>query len=141
MGQLRHVLKHVARRLRVVDDVSVDWIEGEPGDGPEPVKGPGFPAVLFLPLGTEDTARPRSKQVSRPTLMWEPVNADTGAAVEVVSPDDELLIFAPELAGSFAQEPDEPAGTGRWMVDGAPQPFGPPGRVIGLQAIVKQVRS
>lgn len=141
MGQLRHVLVHSARRLRVEDDTEPEWIEGEPGDGPRPVAGEPFPVVLFLPLGTEETARPRSKQVARPTLLWEPVNANTGAAVETITADDELLILAADLAPYFEQAPDEPDGTGRWQIDGAPQPFGPPGTVIGVQAVLKQVRS
>ncbi len=165
MGQLRHVLVHTARRLRVVDgDAEEEWIEGEPGEsGPTTVAGDPFPVVLFLPLGTEDTGRPRSKQVSRPTLLWEPVNADTGATIDSITADDELLLVAPELAldeegvvimgattygsgaygapgGTYGQLAATTAEGSRWMVDGAPQPFGPPGRVIGVQAIVKQVR-
>lgn len=141
MGQLRHVLVHRGRRLRVVEDAgAVEWIEGEPGEGPAAVPGPVFPVVLFLPLGSED-AGPRSKKITRPTLMWEPVNADTGEPVEPVTADDELLIDAPDLAAWFEQAPGEEPGVGRWQVDGPPQPFGPPGSVIGVQATLKAVRS
>jgi len=126
--------------MRVEEDEDApEWIEGEPGDGPSAVAGPQFPAVLFLPLGQEE-AGPRARKVTRPTLLWEPVNADTGEAVDPPGPDDELLISAPELAGWFEQAPGEEDGVGRWQVDGPPQPFGPPGTVIGVQAILKAVR-
>lgn len=141
MGQLRHVLVHAARRLRVEEDEdAATWIEGEPGEGPRAVPGPEFPVVLFLPLGQEDSGQPRSRKVTRPTLLWEPVNADTGEDVEPVSPDDELLIEASDLAPYFEQAAGEEPGIGRWQVDGAPQPFGPPGAVIGAQANLKAVR-
>jgi hypothetical protein len=141
VGQLRHVLVHRARRLRVEEDAgAAEWIEGEPGEGPAPVPGPEFPVVLFLPLGSEE-AGPRAKTITRPTLMWEPVNADTGETVDAVTADDELLIAATDLASWFEQAPGEEPGVGRWQVDGPPQPFGPPGTVIGVQATLKQVRS
>jgi hypothetical protein len=141
VGQLRHVLVHRARRLRVEeDDDAAEWIEGEPGDGPQAVPGPEFPVVLFLPFGQEESGQPRTRKVTRPTLMWEPVNADTGEAVEPVGSDDELLISAEELAAWFEQVPGEEDGVGRWQVDGQPQPFGPPGIVIGVQANLKAVR-
>lgn len=132
MGQLAHVLVHTATLLRYEED-GVAWIEGEPGDGPEPTLGESFACVLFLPLGTEDDSGARSRKVSRPTILWEPP-ARLGA-------DDELLILAPELADHFEQAPGRPVGTGRWQVDGEPQPFGPPGKVIGTQATLKQVRA
>lgn len=139
MGQLRHVLKHSARRLRYVEAPADEWVEGEPGeDGPVPVASEPFPVVLFLPLGTE-TEGPVGRKITRPTLLWEPVNADTAAAVPQLGPDDELLILALDLAPYFPPAADEPAGTGRWQIEGRPQPFGPPGRVIGVQATLKQV--
>jgi hypothetical protein len=55
-----------------------------------------------------------------------------------VDKEDELLIEAPELASFFEEVEDSP-GVGRWQVDSVPQPFGPPGEVIGVQATVKQV--
>lgn len=142
MGQLRHVLVHTATPVEYVEDAAaVEWIEGEPGasGGPEPVRGAPFPVVLFLPLGTEQEDRPRSRKVTAPTVLWEPVNADTGAEAPVLDADAELLILAPELKGYFEQVDGEPEGTGRWQIDGNPQPFGPPGRVIGVQARLKAV--
>lgn len=148
MGELRHILVHVGTPLVYVEGAADDeWIEGEPGeDGPEPSQGSTFPCVLFLPLGQEESPggeSPRGRKVSRPTIMFEPArpldwSEDPGVAIEV-GPDDELLILAPELAGHFAQVEDAAPGTGRWQVDGRPQPFGPPGRVIGVQAALKQV--
>lgn len=124
---------HTARRREYVERQGepVEWVEGEPGaDGPQPVDGPEFPCFLFLPLGSEDEAHPRSRKVSRPTVMWDPaeVVGDNPTA------DDELLIVAPELAPVLG------AGEVRWQVDGAPQPFGPPGeQVVGVQATLKRV--
>lgn len=137
MGQLTHVLVHVATPMEFVEG-DTDWIEGEPGDGPEATPGTDFKCVLFLPLGTEDEGEPRARKISRPLLMWEPVNVD-GDALTPVTANSELLIVAPELAGSFEPvDPDAP-GTGRWQIEGAPQPFGPPGSIIGFQATLKQV--
>lgn len=141
MGQLRHVLVHRATPVEFVEgtDEPTQWIEGEPGiEGPTGVRGTPFPCVLFLPLGSEDEGQPRSRKVTRPTLMFEPFDFD-GAPVEPPSAEDELLIAAPELAASFEQAEGEEPGTGRWQIEGTPQPFGPPGRVIGYQATVKQV--
>lgn len=154
MGQLRHVLKHSARRLAYVEvtpETVLDWVEGEPGGGdeddPPEEGGPGplisgsFPCVLFLPLGTEDApSEGRTRKVSVPTLLWEPEGA-AEVAVPDIGADDELLIAAPELAAYFEQAEGEEEGVGRWQVDGRPQPFGPPGRVIGAQARLRQVES
>jgi hypothetical protein len=89
--------------------------------------------VLFLPQGTEEQGQPRSRKFSRPTLLYEPVNADTGAATPDLTGDDELMVLAPELAQWTG------ADEARWQVEGTPQPFGPPGRVIGVQVTLKQV--
>jgi hypothetical protein len=135
VGQLRHVLVHVATPVRFEDGSDGEWIEGEPGEGgSEPVAGDEFPCVLFLPGGSEDSGQPRSRKITRPTLLFEPVNADSGAAV-AVSADDELLVRAPEMA--FLTGAEEV----RWQVEGQPQPFGPPGTVIGVQATLKRVES
>jgi hypothetical protein len=136
VGQLRHILVHTATPIRTVEDGdAVEWIEGEPGEsGPEPVRQDAFPAVLFLPQGSEESDHPRSKKVSRPTLLYEPINADTGEAVPELTADDELMVEAVELAQWTG------ATEARWQVDGTPQPFGPPGRVIGVQVTLKQVR-
>lgn len=108
-----------------------EWIEGEPGDGPETVPAAAFPCFLFLPLGQEEPG-PRSRKVSRPTVMWDPaeVTGDDPTA------DDELVIEAPEYA------PVTGAAAARWQVEGSPQPFGPPGGpLVGVQATLKQVRA
>lgn len=110
--------------------LSGTWIEGEPGDGPEPVDGPQFPCFLFLPLGTEAPG-PRSRKITRPTVMWDPAEIAGGKDPRA---DDELFIVAPELAPVLG------AGSFRWQIEGAPQPFGPPGQpVVGVQANLKRV--
>jgi hypothetical protein len=128
------ILKHTATPVRVEEgDPGGDWIEGEPGtDGPEPIRGTGFPAVLFLPgpggdAQVEQSWKPRS--ITRPTLLFDPAFV----VGDQPGKDDELMILAPELAGWTG------AAEARWQIDGVPQPFGPPGRVIGVQATLKQV--
>lgn len=142
MGQLRHILVHSASAVQWEDGArpadASGWVEGEPNEGAEAAMGLPFPCVLFLPLGSEDTDRPRSRKVSVPTLMWEPINADTGDPVEPLNGDDSLIVTAAELVSSFEELAGYP-GAGLWQIDGNPQPFGPPGRVIGYQARLKQV--
>jgi hypothetical protein len=137
MGQLRHILVHTATPVRFeeADAGAATWVEGERGEtGPEPVLRDAFPAVLFLPGGSEESDHPRTKKITRPTLLYEPVNADTGQPVPELTAEDELMVEAPELA-QWTGEVEA-----RWQVEGTPQPFGPPGRVIGVQATLKQVR-
>lgn len=137
MGQLRHVLVHVATPLVYADDATADWAEGEPGEAATPAEGPTFPCVLFLPTGQEEANPYRPRKITRPTILFEPSRPDDwddepGTAI-TVSADDELLIGAPELAAWAGSD------NARWQIDGAPQPFGPPGRVIGVQATLKAV--
>jgi hypothetical protein len=122
---------HRAQRI-AYEEAGAGWIEGEPGAGPQPVYGPGFPCFLFLPLGSEDSGSPRSRKISRPTVMWDPAEVVGG-----VSPtaSNELWIEAPELAAVVGG----PAA--RWQIEGDPQPFGPPGaKLVGVQATLKQVK-
>ena len=134
------MLVHVATPVEYVEgDEAGEWIEGEPGaEGPTPEKGVAFSCVLFLPIGTEDEGQPRRRKVTRPTILFEPEDVN-GGAMDPPSADHELLIAAPELAASFEQAAGEPPGTGRWQIEGTPQPFGPPGSVLGYQATVTQV--
>lgn len=124
--------------MRFVEDPGdpEEWIEGEPGeDGPVATAVGVVPCFLFLPLGGEEP-QPRSRKVTRPQVMFDPAEV----AGEVPGSDDELLIGAPELAAFFVQADGAPAGTGRWQIEGAPQPFGAPGeRVIGALANLKAV--
>jgi DNA mismatch repair protein MutH len=109
------------------------YLEGERDDEtPAPAAvGKRFACVLFLPLGGEEPNPFRRRKITRPTLLFLPT-AEDGSAVSI-SADSELLIEAPDLA----------AFTGgaqvRWQVDGDPQPFGPPGEVIGAQATLSKV--
>lgn len=121
---------HTARlRERVERDRAV-WIEGEPGDAGEPVDGPQFPCLLFLPLGSEDSSQPRSRKITRPTVMWDPADV----AGDAPRASGELLILAAELA------PVMGAPAVLWQIDGEPQPFGPPGEtLVGMQANLKRV--
>jgi hypothetical protein len=131
MGNLAHVLVHRAWTRTLAPPPAESWEEGEPGGGAIYYFGRPFPAILFLPLGEEQPA-PWKRAVTRPTLMWEPVRPD-GTAV-VVSYTDELIVDAPELAGYTGDD------VTRWQIEGAPQPFGPPGIVIGAQATLRQDR-
>lgn len=131
---LRHTATPVRGRDTNVDENAEEWIEGEPGEGAEPVAGLPFACVLFLPQSTEGAGQEfswRQRAITRPTLLYNIVRAD-GSRVDI-GKDDELTISAPDLAewqgGALA----------RWQVDGIPQPFGPPGRAFACQATLKQV--
>lgn len=133
----RRILKHTATPIRTVeaDAGAPTWVEGERGEeGPQPVAEAAFPCIVFLPNATESAGgesswRP-SRQIRRPTMLFDP------ALVPGRQPtrETELMILAPELA------PWTGAGEARWQLDGDPQPFGPPGSVIGAQATLKQVK-
>lgn len=126
-------MPHVAVPVSYEDEGVADWIEGEPtAGGLEAVDGNAFPCILFLPTpGAQDTPY-RLRTVQTPTMLFNPRRPDN--TIVTLSHEDELLITASELA------PWTGAETTRWQVDGEPQPFGPPGSVIGLLATVRQVR-
>lgn len=117
---------HTATPVTEVEsDDEATWAAGEPEK--TVTTGEAFPCVLFLPLGKrEDT---RGRQVREPTLLWEAFNEE-GEPMVPVKENDELLILAEELTGA------DPV---RWQVNGEPQPFGPPGEVIGYQATLIRV--
>lgn len=120
-----------AAALVEYEEAGAGWIEGEKGTSPEPIVRGVFPCFLFLPLGQEE-AGPRSRKVTRPTVMWDPAELPVG--VESPRADSELVITAVELA------PAAGADTVRWQIEGQPQPFGPPGEpVVGVQASLKRV--
>jgi hypothetical protein len=139
-----HILVHVATPVSYVEGIAGDeMIEGEPGEaGAEPIEGTPFEAVLFLPgPGGEESNPYKPRTIRRPTLLYNPdrglVDASRGLVGDgsaiVLGAEDELLIDAVELASFTGGE------RVRWQVDGEPQPFGPPGRVIGVQATLKRV--
>lgn len=134
MGRIRHVLRHRAVPLSLVEDDSDpdEWPEGEPGEGPEPTEGTEFRCILFLPTGTEDDNPFRPRNITRPTLLYEPVD-ELGA--------DLPLEAAHELRVTADREPPPARALieGRWQVDGDPQAFGPPGRTIGMLANLSRV--
>jgi hypothetical protein len=138
-----HVLVHVATPLRYSED-EPGFIEGEPGYGPEPEQGKPFVCVLFMPsAGGEVTNEYRPRAVRTPQMLYNPSRTQQGrpggpsvprdGSPVVVGNEDELLIYAPELA------PWTGAPTTRWQADGEPQPFGKPGTVMGILAIVRQI--
>ena len=126
------VLVHRATPMRRVLDPITGWVEGERVDTLTP--GTPFDCCLFLPQGTE-AGTGRGRKVTEPTLLVAPED-DFGAPV-ALDPDDELHIVAPELNAARGL----PADTSeRWMVVGAPQPFGKPGEpIIGSQATLRRV--
>lgn len=143
-----HILVHTATPVSFREGVEGDeWIEGEPGEGgPTAVEGVPFECVLFLPgPGGEDSSAAaafKPRVVRRPTLLYNPTRnildgsrglLGDGSAIAVTS-EDELLISAPELAGWTG------GARVRWQADGDSQPFGPPGRVLGVMATLLQVR-
>ena len=141
------ILIHTAVPVSYVEDgLSAEWIEGEPGQsGVVRTAGEPFACVLFLPTaGGAQQNQYRSKVTRSPTLLYNPTRDYSRAGVPelvadgtpiVVTDENELVIYAPELApwtGGIS-----PA---RWLVDGDAQPFGPPGKVYGIQASLSQVQ-
>lgn len=131
-----HILVYVATPLEYVENQGspTTWIEGEPGPhgGGEPVPGVPFRCVLFLPLGGEQQNPYRAKVIKVPTLLYNPTRDDETPVV--ITDESELDILAAELAPWTGGE------TVRWLAVGDGQPFGPPGRVIGVQLTVRQVK-
>jgi hypothetical protein len=129
------ILVHSCRvEADVADQDAVQWVEGTPGaTGVVPELGVAWPCVLFLPLVGEEAPaaqrgfRPRA--VQRPTLLFNPGDV-VGRSP---SKDVRVLIHAPDLA------PWTGGDDVLWEVDGIPQPAGPPGRPLVVQATVKRV--
>lgn len=132
-----YILVHSATPLEY-DEPQTDpaeWIEGEPGaeGGGEPTQGVPFPCVLFLPGGGGEQANQyRRRVVEQPTMLYNIVRPD-GSTV-ILKRESDLLVTAPEL------EPWTGAATARWQLVGEGQPFGPPGEVFGVQAILRMVQ-
>lgn len=124
---LEDVCIHSASTVSLVE--SGTKIEGEADVAP--VEGTPFACVLFLPQGAEEQNPYRPRKISRPTLLYLPLDID-GQPV-VLKAEDSIVIAAPELA------PWTGATEAEWRVEGTPQPFGPPGEVIGIQAILVKV--
>lgn len=131
-----NILVHVATPVTYVEDpTAVEWIEGEPGSSSAtPTEGAPFPCVLFMPGpgGSQDTAY-RPKVVRAPTLLYNPTRADNSPVV--VLGENELLVKADELAPWMGG-----VSPARWLCDGDPQPFGPPGQVYGLMATLRMIK-
>jgi hypothetical protein len=134
-----HILVHTATPVSYVEGSGeYDWIEGEP-----PVHGVPFECVLFLPApgGVEDNPY-KPRVVRRPTLLYNPdrnvLDPSRGLVGDgsdiIVTNEDELLIDAVELVAWTGTNP------ARWQASGDSQPFGPPGKVLGVQATLLQVR-
>jgi hypothetical protein len=124
---LPDVCIHTCTPVSMVE--SGELVEGETDI--EPQEGTPFQGILFLPQGGEEPNPYRPRKISRPTLLYLPLDSE-GQPV-VLAAEDELLITAAELA------PWTGATEARWQVDGTPQPFGPPGSVIGIQAALVKV--
>lgn len=131
---LQAPMPHVATPITYSDSGDLhEWIEGEPGaDGLEPAQGQPFPCFLFLPSGggAADTTY-RLRTVQTPQMLFQPMRGD--GSIIALEPESELLISAPELS------PWTGAPVARWMLNGRPLPFGPPGQVIGVLATLRQV--
>lgn len=145
-----YVLVHTAVPLVYDEPQSApeEWIEGEPGPhgGGEPIQGPPFACVLFLPGGGGEQQNPyRQRSVSVPTLLFNAKRGISRQAVGVLPAlaadetpivlkrESEVLVGALELA----QWTDDVLV--RWQLVGDAQPFGPPGTVIGVQATLRRV--
>jgi hypothetical protein len=115
----------------LVPNEAGEWIEGE--KEVKPVEGAPFPVLLQLPTGGAEENVPRGRRtIQQPQIIYEPFDA-LGAEVNL-SPADELLVTAPELAGSLG------AATTKWQVDGDPTPLAKPGFLVGFLARLKRVK-
>lgn len=129
------ILKHTATPVSYLEDESSStWIEGERGvQEPEPIVGAPFKCVLFMPgPGGRQDSEYRPRTVRAPTLLYNPTRPDRTPVV--VLAENELSIDAPELAPWIGG-----VSPARFQCDGDPQPFGPPGRVFGLQATLRLI--
>lgn len=126
------ILKHTATPVVYADAGTVEWVEGEPSSsGLVPIDGEPFECILFMPQGGGQDNPYRPRVIKTPQILFNPLRPDR--SVVVVNHEDELLIFAPELAPWTGLE------TARWLANGNAQPFGPPGQVIGLLATLRAV--
>lgn len=133
MGRLSHVLKHRATPQVLAADDEGEWEAGERGAGAAPQPGVAFACMLFLPAGVEEANPFRPRNITRPTLLYEPTNV-AGGDVELRMEMELTLVAANEAP------PARALLEGRWQVDGDPQAFGPPGRTIGMMTNLQRVR-
>lgn len=128
------LLVHTAVPVTYDEGTPVEWIEGEsgPAAGGEAVEGVEFPCVLFLPgPGGQQDNPYRQRVVRTPQIMFNPLRADLTTVV--LGKSSEVLVTAPDLAAYTG------ANTVRWLLQGDAQPFGPPGTVYGLLALLTRV--
>lgn len=136
------ILVHTATPLTYVEDRAAEWVEGEPGDsGIVPTNGTPFACVLFLPsAGGSASDQYRPRVVRNPTLLFNPTRDYARGVIPadgtpiVLTDETELMIDAPELAAWMGG-----VSPARWQVNGDAQPFGPPGKVYGVQASLQTV--
>lgn len=131
------VLKHRAVPYRRTE--SDTYVEGERVPSAEDTAGGAqFRCVLFLPQPGSENSQPTyfsPKRIVQPTLLYWP--RDLAGAEVALSAEDEVGVIAGELN---VAEGRAVGAEVRWQVQGAPQPFGPPGRaVIGLQATLQRI--
>jgi hypothetical protein len=130
------ILVHVATPLVTREGADTEWIEGERGEvgTVDRELGVPFACVLFLPGvpeadGGEQSWRPRN--ITRPTLLYNLRRKDRTEVA--LRKEHRLSIAAPDLAIVLGVADAE------WQLDGAPQPFGRPGRWFGAMATLRRV--
>jgi hypothetical protein len=137
---LGDVMVHLATPIETTTDGN--WEEGEPDEIRAPVEP--FDCFYMQGRGASETPNvPRGRRkVEQPTILYE-AERDDGSLIQL-SAEDEIVIDAEEVLGIAAYgmelEGDQIAIPGvLFQVDGDPEPFQPPGEVIGYEARLKRV--
>ena len=137
---LGDVMVHLATPIETTTDDN--YIEGESDDLRAPVEA--FDCFYMHGRGaTEASNVPRGRRkIEQPTILYEAERED-GTMIHL-SAKDEIVIDAEEVLGIAAYpievDGDEILVPGvLFQVDGDPEPFQPPGEVIGYEARLKRV--
>jgi hypothetical protein len=144
---LGDVTVHTATPILTTTSEDEDtWVEGEPDETTS--FGVVFDCFYMHGRGaTEQPAVPRGRRkVEGPTIIYES-ERDDGSIVQLVA-EDEVVIDPGDDEGIWAvlggegqtvKVGNEEIPGVRFQVDGDPEPFQPPGEVLGFQARLKRV--
>lgn len=143
---LGDVMVHSATPVSTTDGEAATWVEGEPDE--DRTAGPAFDCFYMEGRGaSEQPAIPRGRRkVEQPTILYEP-ERDDGSVIHLVA-EDEIVIDPGDDdglwavfggAGQTVTVGEEEVPGVLFQVDGDPEPFQPPGEVIGYEARLKRV--
>jgi hypothetical protein len=143
---LGDVTVHIATPVSTEQSTDAEeWVEGEPDENE--VAGESFDVFYLHGRGAAEENAPRGRRkIEGPTILFES-ERDDGEFV-VLAAEDEVIIDPADDDDLWAVL----GGTGQvvtvgddqipgilFQVDGDPEPFQPPGEVLGFQARLKRV--